>query len=356
MSLPQELQELVDMYATGKQGKRNWFTRRMKQRSASEQSRVWKELERLGHHRPDEGLSEPKQSRTMIIWTEDEWDKLAELVWRMRKNSASDTLVSLAKRAMSQLPQDRQRNIRVNNELKPLIERLKAKDEELLRLEDECQSLRDRLKTTKEAPSREQVIESLTDEEIYVHFSDRVLDALTPHEIISRYPKEMLMEHIELPDMASGLVRGLLETWTASIREEDELVTVLRELKDQLATASGKKQKMPMPMPMPQVRTRLPKVTIIGMKSNQQQEVEKRLGDRCNFHFVDKNRKADAIPATQDVIVLWASFVTHAMQDQAKKAANGKTKLIVHHGGVEKMIGEIEQALPSNQMAFSGAS
>jgi hypothetical protein len=342
VSLPQELQELVDMYASGKQGKRNWFTRRMKKHSAADQGKVWKELERLGHHRPGEGPSQPKQSRSMIIWTEDEWDKLAELVWRMRKNAPSDTLVSLAKRAMSQFPQDRQRNIRVNNELKPLIERLKIQDEQLLKLQDECNSLKARLENTQEAPSRDEILDSLDDEEVYIRFGDRVLAALTPHEVISRYSQEMLLEHVQLPDMAGALVRGLLESWSSQ-KEDTELTSTLKDLRAAIA-ANSNKPKMPTPQVRPQA-TRLPKVTVIGMKSNQMQEVQKRLGDRVNFNFVDKNRKADAIPTSQDVIVLWASFVTHAMQDQAKKAAANGTKLIVHHGGVEKMIKEIEGVL-----------
>ncbi len=240
---------------------------------------------------------------------------------------------------------NRQRNIRVNNELKPLIERLKARDEELLSFQDECGRLKSRLQNTQEAPSREQILDSLDDEEIFLRFSDKVLHALTPHEVISQYPQEMLLEHIQLPDMAGALVRGLLESWSSSQAGSSELTAVLNDMRA-LVAAGSNKPKMPTPQVSRPATERLPKVTVIGMKPNQMQEVQKRLGDRVNFNFVDKNRKADAIPAHQDVIVLWASFVKHAMQDQAKKAAaSGGTKLIVHHGGVEKMIQEIESVL-----------
>lgn len=108
-------------------------------------------------------------------------------------------------------------------------------------------------------------------------------------------------------------------------------------------------------MPARPIHLRLPKVTIVGLLGVQQVKVAERLEGRANFNFVDKNRRVDAIPVGQDVVLLAASFISHSMSAAAKKAVVGtSTRLVIHHGGVTAMVRKLDGILPpviSNEMS-----
>jgi hypothetical protein len=86
-----------------------------------------------------------------------------------------------------------------------------------------------------------------------------------------------------------------------------------------------------------------PKITVVGMLPIQQQKLLNRLRGLASFNFVDKNRKSNVIPNGQDFVVLMGSFVSHAIFMQAKVSGCGK--LIVHHGGVEKLALKLAEIL-----------
>jgi hypothetical protein len=106
-------------------------------------------------------------------------------------------------------------------------------------------------------------------------------------------------------------------------------------------------------MPMPRVNTvvKLPRVAVVGLLPEQQRVVEAKLKGRATFNFVDKIRQADAIPANQEIVVLAANFINHALQDQAKKKIAGTaTKLVIHHGGIETMVRKLDALLPQTEL------
>lgn len=89
--------------------------------------------------------------------------------------------------------------------------------------------------------------------------------------------------------------------------------------------------------------TKKPKITVVGMLPIQQQKLLERLEGLAIFNFVDKNRKSNVIPDGQDFVVLMGSFISHAIFAQAKKKGCGK--LIVHHGGIEKLALKLAEIL-----------
>ena len=123
-----------------------------------------------------------------------------------------------------------------------------------------------------------------------------------------------------------------------------------KELTAEIATLRKKK---PLSIPTPPTVDRLPKVTIIGLLSVQAQTVGERLQGRAKFNFVSKSRTdnkggdGSCVPHDQDIIVLAAKFISHSIQDHTQKRVAGtKTKLIVHHGGVDMMIRRLDEELP----------
>lgn len=351
------IDEIVAYYLSDKPGQKKWFTRKMNQLPEDQQDEVWKVLEARGHSRPKEedDEEEVRTPRVMISWEDSEWDQLAELVWRARKNDPTETLIGLVKKVMSHFPEKRRRNIRVMKEVEPLRERLQKRDEAMLAAIEDFEIAKLRIieleSHQQKIPTRDEVLGTLTDEEILQHYGQRVLHLYSPDEILRQYTPEILLSNVHTADIAAHALKAGVEMFLDTQRE---LVGAVRELTSTVAqqrttTHGTTKPSMPMPRPIP---TRLPKVTVVGLLANQQAKVQERLSGRANFNFVDKNRKADAIPENQDVIVLAANFISHAMQEAAKKRVNGTaTKLVVHHGGVDMLVRKLDALLPQGVLA-----
>lgn len=356
------IEELVQYYESGKSGKKIWFTRKMNLLTPDQQDEVWSVLVSRGNtipkkkkktEKPDVAKpdTQVETGRTFIAWTDEEWSQLAEMVWRARKNDPTETLVGLIRKVMDILPKERRRNIRTANEIKPLVERLRIRDEELAANSDDLEFYKLQVSEFEakhqQLPSREQIISDLTDEEILLRFGEKVLQNCSPQEVISRYPTDALLSSVPAVEAIGYFLKLGIEMFADS---QNQLVGAIRELtatvqKNAPTQSIGEKPSIPTPRP----KTRLPKVTVVGLLPNQQAKIQSALDSRAAFNFLDKNRKPDAsaIPDGQDVVILAANFITHSMQEAAKKKTKGtETRLIVHHGGVETMIRKLDEVLP----------
>ena len=238
-------EELVALYISGQPGKKRWFIRKMKDVPEEVRERVWDLLEGRGYERPDKEVKEapppapaPKPQRSMVIWSEQEWDRLAQIVWGIRKNDPNDTLIGYCKRAIEQFPQDRRRIIRATDEVKPLIERLTLIDKKysgmeskLAEMQGTIASLEAKVGEANEklagVPTRESILDSVTDDEVEFYFSERVMNMLTPDDVLKRYDHELLMSYIPMYEMIGSVIRTGLEMF----RERDsQLGTAISEL------------------------------------------------------------------------------------------------------------------------------
>jgi hypothetical protein len=87
----------------------------------------------------------------------------------------------------------------------------------------------------------------------------------------------------------------------------------------------------------------LPKVTVVGLLANQQLAIQNKLYKRAVFNFVDKNRKSSfSVPSGQDIIIVAASFVSHALFNSIKKTIPNRTKLVLHYGGIELLVRKLD--------------
>lgn len=349
-----EINELVAMYASGKIGKRVWFTRRMNKLPEETQDKVWTKLGNKGFEKPTpraginrrprtprEHLENGEETEARIRWTEEEWDKLTDLIWTMRKNDPSPPLLQLLNRAQQQLPENRRRNINTSKQ-EPLLIRLKAKDQKFLDESNEAQKLRDKIVNLEQAPDKRAILENLNDDEIDLLFKSKVLDLTTPEEIFSHFSIEHLLGGIPISKLASLTVERALGSVDSQNQDTANLTAMVGQLLQRVNgnANSGSKQATPV------VRARRqPKVTILGMLPGQTQVVQQKLGNKADLNFVDKKRKSDVIPDNQDIIVLWTNFMSHVLFDHAKKAKDKGAHLIYHEGGVEKMIEKIDAAL-----------
>ena len=100
-----------------------------------------------------------KPKKTVIRWTEEEWDRLAQLVQAMRRNSP-DSIASLANRAQKQFPKERQRpGILTTAALQPLVERIQKLDRDLQAKAEQCDALAAKLSFHENEPAtREEML------------------------------------------------------------------------------------------------------------------------------------------------------------------------------------------------------
>lgn len=105
----------------------------------------------------------------MIRYEAEEWDQLFEIVWKMRMKDQQSALKTLVDRAMAQMPRKRKMQ-----SFEPLLERFAMRMEQL-----EADAERGhRLAQMPKGTTREEVIKSLTDEELVSLFGKRVLGQL----------------------------------------------------------------------------------------------------------------------------------------------------------------------------------
>ena len=105
----------------------------------------------------------------MIRYEAEEWDQLFDIVWKMRMKDQQSALKTLVDRAMAQMPRKRKMQ-----SFEPLLERFTMRMKQL-----EADAERGhRLAQMPKGTTREEVIKSLTDEELVSLFGKRVLGQL----------------------------------------------------------------------------------------------------------------------------------------------------------------------------------
>lgn len=294
------IDEIVAYYISDKIGQRKWFTRKMNLLSEDQQQSVWTELRERAVLRPEDRKPEPEpekivRTRNTVSWTDEEWDQLALMVWRARKNDPSATLIGLVKKVIFQFPERRRRTIRVLNEIKPLIERLQVIDANSESVADDLEFSKLRIAELEliqqKIPTREEVLGALTDEEILHQYGQQVLNLYSPNEILKQYSTDVLLSNVQTSDIIAHAVRSGIEMFLNSQREiviavQDLAATIKQQSLDNKTTTHGRKASIPMPRPVP---IKLPKVTIVGLLSNQQIKVAEQLKGRAVFNFVDKD-------------------------------------------------------------------
>jgi hypothetical protein len=343
--------EMLDYFFSPLPGKRRWFDRKMRDLTAEQQVKVWAILESRGHPRP---AAEPEAAaNARVAWTEQEWDQLAKAVWHARRNEPTLTLLTLCGRAQDNLPPDRRRVIRATNEVKPLIERLQTIDKAYVAAANEVPVLQARLEKLANIPSKESILAALSDEEIFVHFSDKIMAMLSPDDVLKTYPAETLLGYVPIPVLLSHLATLGME---ALQEREDRIVAALQDLKNTTPTkplAASTSQRN-VPLPGAASSPSLPRVTILGLLPNQARVIEQKLSGMAQFNCVDKGRcdraGSEAIPLKQDIIVLMANFIGHHLTDTVKKQMAGtSTRLIVHHGGIDRIVRRLAEELAAKK-------
>jgi len=287
---------------------------------------------------------EKSTRKQMIIWTDDEWDQLAEQAYKLRLEFPEPAIVSLMNQAQEIVfPKSRQRVINTANQVTPAIDRLKQKLGQISSLQkdvaakaQEVEQLTNRVKQLEVEQMRIPSADT-----IYSKFRDVFFERLTPTEILEYFTVESLLHDVPVPEIVGIAARRFSEALT---NNSDNLVRLLLEsVTPNLPVTTIPIAPLVQPKP---TSPKLPRVCVFGLKPEQQKELEKRLRGEARIEKIDKQRETN-LPTGCDLYVVWATFVAHTVEPQVKKVAP-VDKIIIHHGGITKMVETIRQRLKAN--------
>jgi hypothetical protein len=273
--------------------------------------------------------------------TEEEWDDLAEKLFPSVVKHPTTPLVVLANKLMAQVPADKRKKFSGHN-IEPLSTRIKDRFESLLKQQSELEELKVKLLGIQSAPSKEEIITGLTDEEV-LQLSHRIIGLMSPDEILSHVSDEILLEEIPTPVLVGKAVQRTLEMFQEMADNFNGTLTALKEEIDRKRIEHPAKRSNGAVYAPPQ----LPKVALIGLKAVQFKEVAEQLAEKAQCHYVDKNmRNGETIPNACNYVVVWTRHVPHNMQIQAQlKCAKNGSELVYHTGGTDTLVKKLETLL-----------
>ncbi len=352
----QMVTKLVKMYVTPSGRINPWFSRKLNEQPPEVRDVVWKEIReknldekrdvlhtrfRIDKDEVVEESSENGRSKN-VLWSEEEWDKLAILVHQARRKNPVSSIGTHIKNAMAQFPEARRRNLTTNN-IQPLLERLYTRDQELQDAFELVPRLKDRLAQLEHIPTKDDILQNLTDEEVCIHFQHRVLDLTTPDDVVSAFNVEDILASVPTPALVGYTAARVMENL-------ENNASGLQEALMAMNTATGMKKSVPTiatsaTSSPKKVQIKKPRIAILGMKPNQTQIVEHHVNGQADMVFVSKDMKSNSVKTmVADIFMLWGSFCSH--QDQVHVKARAKqlgAKFVVYHGGMAKFIERIDE-------------
>ena len=276
-----------------------------------------------------------KPKKAVIRWDENEWDKLFELVYAMRRNTPEDSISSMANRAQKQFPKDRQRpGILATAALGPLIDRVKKRDRELQVREEKCGELSARLTFFEELPTtREELLRTLNDEEIRAHFLPRLLQMLAPVDVVSGFSIEALLDAIETPDLAAVVAKRFVVDLTkrqvnvtVQMPEQRSPARILHPPKNTNGHSNGRRKK----------------IVIIGTKGDQPRHLSEKVGTLVELTCIGVEKlHRESVPRNADHVILWSKFVSHDHRQMVFSAVEPR-KISEHFDGLTELVEFIE--------------
>lgn len=274
-------------------------------------------------------IDQLKPKKAVIRWTEDEWDRLADGVCKTRKNSP-DSIASIANRLQRQFPRDRQRpGILTTAALQPLVERVQKREREEQEKAAKCEQLAAKLTFFEGvASTRQELLTTLSDDEICQHFQPRLVQLMTPNDLTGIFSHDQLLGAMTTGDLAAVVARRIVE-------EVGQPAQVLVQLAEQRFQPPPQQFK-------PQSNGRQKKIVVIGVKGDEGRHVRDKVGHLCDLTFIEVEKlREENVPRNADLVVIWSKFVSHKHRTMVYAVVNGR-KVYEHFFGTKELIKKIE--------------
>jgi hypothetical protein len=276
-------------------------------------------------------------SMKKVFWGEDEWDFLVARVSALSLKEPTTGIKNLAERIMQQMPEAQRRPAHAGlvSELnKRLIDYNRT---HWLDIEQDLQTAKQEITRRKEAMSREEVIASLTDEEVYL-FTPKIVDSMSPFDLVSRFSEQTILDCISTEAIIAKAFINICCNAGEYTRLLEENLTMTTRLLAELPQEKIRRQLQEKPAPV-----RLPQVAFVGFKADQIGIVAESLRGKIRIDVIDKNRST--FDSQADIIMLWTTFISHSFEAQVIKNMKKGARLIRFSGGLGTAAKEIERAL-----------
>jgi hypothetical protein len=283
--------------------------------------------------------AEAKTKKTVIRWTDEEWDKLADAVCRTRKNSP-DSIASIANRLQKQFPKDRQRpGILTTAALQPLVERVQSREREEQAKAEKVDQLQAKLSFFEDAPStREELLTTLTDDEIRQHFLPRLYQMMTPDDVVKVFSSEQILCTMGTGDLAAVVAKRIIE------RIEEEPAQVLVQMQEAKAPAPVNRLK-------PQTNGKRKRIAVIGLSGDEWRHIRDKVGHLCDLEFIEVDRlRTENVPRNADKVILCAKCVSHKHRTMVRSVVEPR-KVFDHYFGNKELVRKIEGLCRGEVMA-----
>lgn len=278
----------------------------------------------------ERAASKTRPTRERVVWTDEEKDRLASLATSMRLNDPWSATSSLINRAMEQLPEGRRRTLVTQKDFKPILDRMCVLFESLKRDAREVESARAKLADVKSA---EELLQELSDDDVLRQYGDRVMRLLSPDDLISAFPGQMILSSMPSADIVAEAARRIYSDVQCSPVAQ-LLKSAGESVVQEVAVSSH--------------RARVPKVFVVGPKANQQQEITKKCGSICDLVFSENGYEK---PGRADIVVRWVRFTNHATRE-GDKALVPPRYFVEQMGGVNNLIESIQSKVKLWQSEF----
>ena len=179
--------EVARSYWAKSGNKSAWFDRRMKELTPDERDEVHKIMEA-------EGIlaKQPRpQVKKKVELAEEDKDAVINSVWERWLRRPDKSVQQLANQALSQIPGLRGRRLR-GRELEEICAALADRIEQGQRAVEDANRLRT-------LPSRDEILATLPEEEMNRLYRERVLNGMSPAELLARVPLESVLQSIPTP-------------------------------------------------------------------------------------------------------------------------------------------------------------
>lgn len=244
--------------------------------------------------------------RKYVSWSRQEWVRLSDLTWAIKKNFPGKNLPKLIRMALQQFPPDRVR--KVNEDI---VNRVKSG----LAYRDQQESIGTNRDATPVINNAIQTKPLVVKQEPVASDIGKTDTATLIVELLKRADAYLSVKGSALTDALTSIAESLNQKTTAPVKVERPAYAPppVKEVKEaeKVTRTEPKKEKT--------------KVILVGGLSIQQQEVASRICDIAKLRLIDKNRTADLAINTKegDIIAIMTSFVDHSLVHSIKAQANG---------------------------------
>jgi hypothetical protein len=292
--------------------------------------------------------------KTHVRWTDEEWDELADRVWKKRARCPEMTLWELINSVQEQQadptvgrtewPEDRKRKLNGLKLCEPIIPRLRKLDLELHgRLEREIPSLQNQIESLRQRPDKETLLAGLCEEEILRRFTDTVFRSFSPGDIIGQFKIDDVLRSVPVADVLAFAFRELfgninLLSLQLAQHVNDHSLHHANGKSNGHANGNGhaKVKGIPPFKPAP-----LPRIAFLGLQQHHLEILKSHIGDRCEIVYVPKGDTKQQIELPDaDHYVLWEINVSANNKRQIQKTHH--ENLLVHSGTFNEMIPRVQ--------------